>query len=70
MIMNAATLREILDHIPGDYEIEYFDNISHPLQDKVEVDISCNYLLFISYGNIVSFNLRHWPFPLYPSWEG
>lgn len=41
MIMNAATLKEILDHIPGEYEIEFINkNIPYPISDKVEIDVS------------------------------
>ena len=43
MIINAGTLKEILDHVPDEFEIEYYDtnsNISHSISDKVEIDVS------------------------------
>jgi len=37
MIINAATLKEVLENTPGDYEIFYKNN---PICDKVEIDIT------------------------------
>lgn len=37
MIINAATLKEVLDKCPGEYEIFYDNN---PISDKVEIDVS------------------------------
>lgn len=43
MIIDAKTLKEILNHVPDEFEVEYYDcykNISHPISDKVEINIS------------------------------
>lgn len=37
MIINAATLNEVLDKCPGEYEI-FYNNV--PVSDKVEIDVS------------------------------
>jgi len=37
MIINAATLKEVLEKIPGEYEV-WYDNV--PVTDKVEIDVS------------------------------
>ena len=41
MIITVDVLSEILDKVPGDYEVEFVkDGISYPVLDKVEVDVS------------------------------
>lgn len=41
MFISVDVLREILDKVPGDFEVEYMkDDISHPISDRVEVDVS------------------------------
>ena len=43
MILTVEVLRQILDHVPDDYEIEYLvpgRNSVNPVSDKVEVDVS------------------------------
>lgn len=43
MIINAGTLKKILDHVPDDFEIEYFDinnNSSYMVSDQVEINVS------------------------------
>lgn len=37
MIIDAATLKEILEKTPSEYEIYYNNN---PISDKVEIDVS------------------------------
>jgi len=37
MIIDAATLKDLLEKTPGEYEIYYHNN---PISDKVEIDLS------------------------------
>lgn len=41
MILDVATMKSILDKLPGDYEIEFQDDHTvHPISNKIEIDIS------------------------------
>ena len=42
MIITVDVMKEVLDRIPGDFEIVFIDNdgISHFISDKFEVDVS------------------------------
>lgn len=42
MIITVDVMKEVLDRIPGDFEIVFVDNdeISHFISDKFEVDVS------------------------------
>lgn len=41
MIIIAEVMKNILDNVPGDYELEFYeDGISYPISDKVEIDVS------------------------------
>lgn len=43
MIINVGVLKEVLDHVPDDFDVEFHDvvnNISYPVLDKVEIDVS------------------------------
>lgn len=41
MIITVDVLKEILDKVPGDFEVEFFrDDISYPICDRIEVDVS------------------------------
>lgn len=49
MFITVDVLKEILDRVPGDFEVEYMkDDISHPISDRVEVDISCKKIILKS----------------------
>lgn len=49
MIISVDVLKEILDKVPGDYEVEFVkDGISFPVQDRVEVDVSGRKILLKS----------------------
>lgn len=49
MIISVDVLKEILDNVPGDYEVEFVkDGISFPVQDRVEVDVSGRKILLKS----------------------
>lgn len=40
--LTIETLSKIIEHIPGEYEVEYYDsnnNISHSISGKVEIDV-------------------------------
>ena len=41
MILDVATMKSILDNLPGDFEIEFQDdNEKYLISDKIEIDIS------------------------------
>lgn len=50
MIITVDVMKEILDKVPGDFEIVFVgnDGITHPISDKFEVDVSGQRILLKS----------------------
>ena len=49
-ILDIATLKEIIEKVPEDFDIEFNDrNITHQISDKVEIDVSGKKLILKKY---------------------
>lgn len=41
MILTIENLLKVIENVPGDYSVEYVnEGISHPICDRIEVDLS------------------------------
>ena len=49
MILTIENLQDFIDKLPTDYTVEYVeDGISHPISDRLEVDLSGEKLILKS----------------------
>lgn len=47
-ILKIEVLKKIIENIPDDYDVEFYNGTTVPISDKVEIDVSGKRILFKS----------------------